>query len=336
MPEITFDQAREFLDNITSEDRVAIIHHDDADGFCSGILYYDWGKIKGAKIEQFDFSFGKWDKHIDLKPFNKIIITDIAPDGIEEINPPTDKEILCADHHPQDKPIPKEILELVTVDQGYIPSSRTAGELTGLKPWLSLLGSISDAAYLYPENQEFIDKHLKEIGMTLDEFKQNVTSIVTNFLIYFNKDTNKAFEILEGINSIEEIDKLKTQSEPVENEIQKFVEEYETKKERLNDINFYYFEPKFSIKGIVANIISTKTNEEAFIFATPQKETNKITISARTQNDKRDLREILKAGVEGLEESNTGGHKRAVGGILKAEDIDKFKKNIRNFVEHKS
>jgi len=109
-----------------------------------------------------------------------------------------------------------------------------------------------------------------------------------------------------------------------------------TKKERLNDINFYYFEPKFSIKGIVANIISTKTNEEAFIFATPQKETNKITISARTQNDKRDLREILKAGVEGLEESNTGGHKRAVGGILKAEDIDKFKKNIRNFVEHKS
>jgi len=27
MPEITFDQAKEFLDNISQEDKVAIVHH---------------------------------------------------------------------------------------------------------------------------------------------------------------------------------------------------------------------------------------------------------------------------------------------------------------------
>ena len=49
MPEITFSQAKEFLNNITDKDHVAIIHHDDGDGFCAGILYYDWCKNKNAK-----------------------------------------------------------------------------------------------------------------------------------------------------------------------------------------------------------------------------------------------------------------------------------------------
>ena len=46
MPQITFQETKEFLDNITSEDKVAIIHHDDGDGFCAGIIYYDWCKDK--------------------------------------------------------------------------------------------------------------------------------------------------------------------------------------------------------------------------------------------------------------------------------------------------
>jgi len=50
MPEITFQQAKEFLNNITRKDKVAVIHHDDGDGFCAGILYYDWCKLKKPKL----------------------------------------------------------------------------------------------------------------------------------------------------------------------------------------------------------------------------------------------------------------------------------------------
>ena len=53
MPKITFDQAKEFLDNITSGDKVAIIHHDDLDGFASGILFYDFYKTKGVTADHF-------------------------------------------------------------------------------------------------------------------------------------------------------------------------------------------------------------------------------------------------------------------------------------------
>ena len=59
MPSISFIQAKEFLDNITDRDNIAIIHHDDGDGFCSGILFYDWCKKKGAKVENFVFLINK-------------------------------------------------------------------------------------------------------------------------------------------------------------------------------------------------------------------------------------------------------------------------------------
>jgi len=335
MPEITFDQAKEFLDNITSKDKVAIIHHDDGDGFCAGILYYDWCKKQNATVEHFIYKIRKTSlKDFNLEQFNKIIVCDLAPDFMsEELELIKDKQVLYTDHHPRDVPIPKEILELVTVDQGYIPSSRTAGELTKLKPWLSLIGTITDAGDLYLENQNFIDDNLKKINTTLDKFKQNATSIVTNFLVYFEKDLDKAFEILQQINSIKDIEKLKQYSEPVEEEVQKFVEEYETKKEKLGDINYYYFEPHFSVKLPVAGIISQRNKDDAYIFASPKNDNKNISFSARNTSQKMNMADVLRAGVEGLETGLAGGHKPAAGGMILAKDIEKFKENIRKFVK---
>ncbi len=337
MPEITFAQAREFLDNINSEDKVAVIHHDDGDGICSGILYYDWCKLKNAKTEHFTYQINRSKlKDFELEKFDKIIICDVAPYFIgKESEIIKNKQVLYADHHPRDTPIAEEILELVTVTEGYIPSSRTAGELTGLKPWLSLIGTITDSGELYAENQNFIDKYLEVVNMTLDKFKENVSSVVTNFLVYFNEDMGKAFTLLREINSIEEIENLRQYSEQVENEVQKFVKEYEEKKERLGDVNFYYFEPNFSVKGPVSGIISHQDQDEAYIFATPKEEGKYITLSARNTSQKINMADLLKAGVDGLEEGSAGGHVPAAGGICLVKDINKFKQNIRKFLENR-
>ncbi len=334
MPEITFSQAREFLDSIISEDKVAIIHHDDGDGFCAGILYYDWCKNKGAITEEFVYSINKSKlKKFDLERFNKIIVCDLAPDFMaEEFELVKDKQVLYSDHHPRDTPIPKEILELVTTDKGCIPSSRTAGELTGLKPWLALIGTVTDSGQLYSENQDFIDEHLEKLNMTLDEFHQNITSVVTNFLVYFDKNFDKAFEILQQINSIEEISKLKKYSEPVEDEVQKFVEQYEDKKERLGYVDFYYFAPHFPVKAPVCGIISYRDRNQIYIFATPKSDGRHIGLSARNTSQKINMAELLRAGVTGLEDGSAGGHPAAAGGMILAKDIEKFKENIRKFV----
>ncbi len=335
MPKITQQQAKEFLENINQKDTVAIIHHDDADGFASGILYYDWCKNKNAEVQQFTYTIQTTKlKNLDLKKFNKVIVSDLASDFMaKELELIKDKEIFYTDHHPKEHPLPEKTLELITTDQGYIPSSRTAGELTKIKPWLALAGTISDCGHYYPENQTFINEHLKQLDITLEKFKQNVTSIITNFLICFNKDYAKAFKILQKIESINEISKLKKYSDPIESEVQKFVAQYKTKKEKLGNVNFYYFEPKFSVKGPVCGIINNKNLNQIYIFASPKKDTENITLSARNTSKKMDMIKLLHAGTKNLENSHSGGHIAAAGGIIQAKDLEKFKQNIKEFVE---
>ena len=332
MPEINFNQAKEFLDNITSEDKVAIIHHDDLDGFASGILFYDWCKNRGVEAKHFTFDYKEWDDQTSFEEFDKILIADIAPSGVEYLNLPLDKEILYTDHHPKAQEVPKELLSYQTVDEGYIPSSRTVGELTGIKKWLSIAGTIADAGDLHPINQEFIDNFLKEIKMSLDKFRENVTSIITNTLVYFNKDPDKAFEILKEINSIEEIAQLKKYSEPVENEVQKFVEEYESKKEKLGNINLYCLDPHYYIKKPVAAIISRNNPDDVIIFVIPWAD-GSLSLSGRNHSRKKDVSRILREGIKGLENAKTGGHTSAAGGKIQTKDLEKFKQNIRDFVE---
>lgn len=334
MSEITFAQAKEFLENITKKDNVAIIHHDDGDGFCSGILYYDWCKLKKAEVENFVYSIGKSKlKNFGLEKFNKIIVCDLSSSFMaEEFEMIKDKHIFYTDHHPKEVPLPKEILELLTAEQGYIPSSRTAGELTGMKPWLSLTGVITDSGHLYPENENFIDGHLKSIGMTLEKFKENISSIITNFLVYFDKNLEEAFIILQKLKSVNEVKKLRKYSEQVKDEVQKFVRKYESKKEKLGDINFYYFEPTFQVKAPICGIIGHQDPNQIYIFSSPKHNRNYIGLSARNTSQRRDMAKLLRAGVKGLQDASAGGHVSAAGGQILAKDLDKFKENIITFL----
>jgi len=335
MPKITFDQAREFLDNITSKDKVAIIHHDDLDGFASGILFYDWCKQKGTLPEHFVYLTETSSiKDYDLTKFNKILITDLAPNLIAaELESIKDKQILYTDHHLRTKPVPKEILEYQTTDEGYIPSSRTVQELTQLKPWLGVAGTVGDAGDYYPENMNYINKILKKENITLDKFKENVTSIISNTIIYFKDNLQEVFQILDKIDSTEEIKQLEKYSQPVEDELQKFVEKYDEKKEKLGNINFYYFESEFYIKVPLAAIISRQDFNQTYIFATPRDE-NTISLGARNQSKKKDMAELLRIGIKGLKNARTGGHIPAAGGSIQKKDLKKFKENIKNYLIH--
>ncbi len=335
MPKIDMKQARKFLSEISEKDKVAIIHHDDSDGFCSGILYYDWSKAKNADVQQFTYSIGSTRlKDWDLGGFNKIIICDLASGVIAtELESIKDKIIFYTDHHPKEDMLPDTALELITTEQGYIPSSRTAGELTNLKPWLALVGTLADSGQYYKENDDFIEDGLKNVGMDLGKFQQEAVNTITNFLVYFGKNYEGAFGILEQVGSVDKISELKKYSEEVEKEVQKFVGRYEEEREMLGNVNFYYFEPHFSVKPPVCGRISDGDLEQIYIFASPKKSSEYITLSARNTSGKMNMVELLGAGTDGLGGSRSGGHSQAAGGIIRSGDIEKFKNNIKRFAE---
>lgn len=336
MSEITFTQAKEFLNDINNKDEVAIIHHDDADGFCSAILFHDFIIKQGATAKAFSYNLSKTNlKDLPLKTFNKIILTDISTKVIqEEIKFIKHAQVFLTDHHPK-FPLSKEILSFVTTDQGYIPSSRTAYELTNQKKWLALIGVIADAGNLYEENTKFINSTLEELDLTLEEFQIKYSHIFSDAIIYFSDTPEKIFPILVKINSLQEIQKLEKYANEVEKEIQKVVRECNTKKEKLGNVNFYYIEPKYKIGGIAAAIISRENEKEAHIFISP-KNSNKemLGISARYNSKNANLPKLLEVATKNLKDAKSGGHLRASGGQIRKKDLKQFKENIENYTSY--
>jgi len=115
MSKINESRAKKFLNSIKKGDRVAVVHHDDLDGFASGVLFYNFARNKGAKVKNFLGGYGldpkKLNKYLDK--FNKIILTDLGPNFVKTLNPVLEKkDVLYTDHHPAEFGIPKNVLEL--------------------------------------------------------------------------------------------------------------------------------------------------------------------------------------------------------------------------------
>jgi single-stranded DNA-specific DHH superfamily exonuclease len=332
MPQINKQAAREFLDNITSKDKIAIIHHDDGDGFCSGILLYDHAKSKGATIETFPYNLSDSSlENLPLKPFNKIIITDISSKATqEEIKSIQEKQILYIDHHPK-FPLPDSVLQLITVDEGYFPTSKTIYEILGQKKWLAIIGTISDSAQFYKENDNFINTYLESKNTNLKQFQEEYVFPLTNVIICLKQTPEKIFPVLEKISSLEEIKTLKKYSEEIENELKKYGKKYEEEKEKFGDISLFYYEPKFSINKPLINMISRKYPERVQVFMSPNKEY--INIGTRDQSEKIGVNLLLETATKNLENSKSGGHRRASGGTIMKKDLEKFKQNLKDYLK---
>lgn len=335
MTKINFNQAKEFLEGINENDKVLVIHHDDLDGFASGILLYDWCKKKGAVVEQIESSYEKLE--IDFEKFNKILIADIAPHGVNILELPKSKKIFYTDHHPKSEEINSEILEFRTSDEGYIPSSRTVGELTKIKPWLALAGTFADMGQLHEVNNEYIEKTLKEIHLSKEEMER-ISIILSNTLTYYFNNPKKAFEEIERVDSVEEVKNLEKYSREVEEEIARKISEVKKSIEKIENINFAIVEKdKYPIKKILITKISVENPDEMFIFLQEDENNpNFLGISSRYQNEKANLPELLSTTTNGLENANSGGHKRAAGGKILKKDLQKFKENLKKYVETQS
>ena len=328
-------KAIEFLNSITDKDKIAIIHHDDPDGICSAILFQDFCQAKKAKTKNFFYNLGQTKlKNLPLKKFNKIIITDVSSKDISpQFEDIKEKETLYTDHHPAYK-IPKYIISHITTSQGYIPSSRTAYELTKEKIWLALIGIITDSGNLYKENNAFIKSTLKSLNLTLDQFQKNYAHILSNTLIYFEKTPQKAYKIFSKLKSLEEITKLKKYTNKIEKEIQKTLLEAKQSHEKINGINIYKINPKHKIKGIVSTILSRENTSEPHIFISQKgRDKTLLGISARQNSNSADLPKLLKIATKNLPEAIFGGHPRASGGQIRKKDLEKFKQNLKNYTQ---
>lgn len=337
MVKINSKQAREFLDKINHSDSIVIFCHTDLDGFASGILFHDFCISKGCKyidIHPINYGLNKI-SDFDLKGKTKVLIADLAPGFVvEDLKKlPPEIKVFYTDHHPaeNESELPMNIFELRTLEQGYIPSSRTIYELCGGKEWLAVVAVISDFGDKYEVNQEFIDSFLRRSGKSLEYLKQDVMYTISRAIIYFEKHVASDFiEILKNITFMEDVKLLETYEKPVKEEFERCLEDFSKNAEKIGKINFYYFEPEYGIKSFLINSLSSKVSEEVYIFATPKTEAL-IGLSARNQSKRYNMAKILQDCLKGLEDSLAGGHKESAGGYLHKRDLEKFKQHLKNY-----
>jgi single-stranded DNA-specific DHH superfamily exonuclease len=229
---ITFNQAREFLEVINENDRVAIFTHRDLDGMAAGILFSDFCKKRKAKVKTWILDCGtNRMSNYKLKMYNKILISDLAPNIVfQDLVGLGNKKVFYTDHHPEENesPIQDYVLELRTTTEGYFPSTRTVYELTEQenkdKLWLATLGTLSDMAEKYPENKEFLENAYKQLGLTQKDMMKYLFKF--NFALIGSSSMEKSFKEISKLSRLGDIAKLAKYYEPVEREFQRVTEDY--------------------------------------------------------------------------------------------------------------
>lgn len=336
---VDYKQARDFLERISSQDKVAIYTHIDLDGLASGILFENFCKKKKCKdVEVFFLNYGI-SRIADCNPskFNKFLIADLAPSAVAVDLPLLNHgETLYTDHHQVDPayPVKASVLELRTTSEGYIPSSRTVYELTEKenqrKLWLATLGVFGDAGYNYPENNEFLEKSYKKLGITKDQMME-FTKKFGDVLVFFSPELNKAHEKLNSLKRLDEVGKLEQFFRPVEEEMKRLIKDYESNREISDEKAFYMFDTKYpAIKSPFINRISSTNSLKVFIFANLKKE-GILSLSARNQAKLYDVTKVITDCVSGLREATSGGHSFAAGGSVSLEDLDEFKLRFKQY-----
>jgi oligoribonuclease NrnB/cAMP/cGMP phosphodiesterase (DHH superfamily) len=332
MPQINQKQAKDFLNDISDKDKVAIMFHNDLDGFVAGILLANWCETKGAKITPIPFALTD-DQNKAIKEIgnsNKVLIADLGPTTIIKVlEAIKDKQVFYTDHHIKDIEIPKEIKEYRTPED--LPSSKAVYKLIGGSECMSILSEFADAGWKVEENKKAIGKFLKEHKLTMDEFFKNYDYKFERTTTYFHKDLKKGFEVLRKIQTLEDFNKLNEYDSAVGKEIHKFVKDFESKEEIIGNVHFYYFEPEYPIKSAIINEISYSNPNNIYIFAVPSKEV--VSLSARNQTRTENMVELLKKATKGIDEANVGGHIPAAGAKIPKKDLEKLKENLKGMTK---
>ena len=349
-------KARELLlkrlqDFVKEKSKVLILFHSDADGLCSALLTFHVLKKFCKKIIAEPLTQEK--RGLNLKKIKKfkaerIIILDWNIDQSAKDVKELEKEykILIIDHHKIYADLNSENTIFIksqyfsTLDGSKYPTAKLCYDLFSnfvdieKYSWLALVGLKGDNAISHWKNfVEVVMKKFKISKKWLEEFEELISSVEA----YNKKLMKKLFEVLKKEERPQKnLKKIKFYKlkEKMEKEIKKFIKEFSKRAEIYEKLNliFYKIKSKFYIKSIISNKLSKKFPNKTIILIL-DKGKKELFISARRQDYKVAVNDLLELATKDLKNANAGGHIPAAGGKILRKDLKKFKQNIIRILE---
>lgn len=344
---------KEYITSLKKEDRIAILHHTDADGITAGLIT----KKSIKKIRGLDTTLHFHQKEgkvtitkntiqlIKNNNINKLIIVDMAidhdPGPVKELE--RHAKILLIDHHQKTHEINTDNTTMIKAeDLSDTPSARYPAsklcydlfsQLADIKDltWIAAIGIYGD--YAQSQWPDF----LKKTDITENKLEQADELIFYSGSIKDVDGLTDCFSIMDKTNSIEEIlkdPKLNNYKNTVIVELNKYLDAHTKNAEFHNNLILYEIEPEHRIKSRLINILSQKQYPTKTIVLI-QIEKDRADISARRQDSKYSMNDMLKTAIKGIPNSQGGGHIPAAGGYLPKKHIEKFKQRVITYCKEK-
>lgn len=337
-PDFLAGNEKRFADFVSSlgEEKIALLTHTDLDGIASG-------KVANEVINA---DYLKFIDYVDLnseligelreKEIKIVVLTDIAinnPGFIKEAE--KHFKLLIIDHHTFKEDYNSD--NVVFMNAHHFCAAYLCYYLfSKVKDvrkydWLVACASISDWAYF--NNNEFMKEIFGRYGDKF-EFEGDIIRKSGRFwetqwklvlgIIYYKDDLKFVFD---SIKEDFEIGDVVKGFEEVQKEIDDALERFENEKIAFNEGYFWEFNPERRIGSLVSTLISSKYDKTVIIGRPGEKY---YSVSARRQDGKVNVAELLQNLVSGFEDSDAGGHFKAAGGHVLTRDGEKLKEKIKN------
>lgn len=345
---------RKFMDSIAEKDAVAVLHHTDPDGVCSGVIISKLVEKKRGRKPEFHLNQGTSEiavkdetvGFLKSSSVNKVIIVDLGvdqePEGIKKIEAFAD--ILVLDHHKIYNDISSKKTTFIKpqlfsdVKPGAYAAAKLCFDMSmgyadvSELDWVAAVGIIGDCGF--EEWKKFLDdvfkKHSIEKKPEIFETELGKTaSLISDAECFDSSKAHDAFEVVYSAKEPKDVleSELKKYREAIESEIEYWTEHLAEFAEATENMIFYLLKSKYRIKGAISTRLSL-AHKDKTIIVMQDIGNMMLGISARRRDEKIAMNELLEKATEGLEGSNAGGHVPAAGGRIMKKDFNEFKKRI--------
>ncbi|MEM4263840.1 MAG: DHHA1 domain-containing protein [Candidatus Woesearchaeota archaeon] len=344
---------KKFFSSITKKDRVAVIHHTDPDGVCSGVIAAKLvERLRGKKIDlrlnqkgNVHFITKQTYKKLKAGKINKVIITDLTVDETPAYFKKIEKfaDTLVLDHHAiyRNFNSKKTIMIKPQMFCKIPPNTYTASKLTydfGCSiaditdlDWIAAVGLIGDiAARSWKAWLTNVFKKYK-IKTNKDLFKTGlgeVAILISSAESYDVKNVKLSFDILYNSESYKNVlkSKLNRFRKIIDDEITYYL--HNIKKQAIFEGDFIYYEiqPRYHTKSPLSTILGLKYPHKSIIVVDTRQ--NPISISARRNDAKLKINHLLKDAAQGIKGVSGGGHAVSAGALIPKKSFCKFKINL--------
>ena len=335
-----------------AKENTLIFYHSDADGLTASVIMAKTFERFGNEAplalptEYFETErmLSAFEEH---KPAN-VIFLDIAIDSKPKVVQKIEKhaKLLVIDHHKIASDISSEKTVFIkpqmlsTIEPSRYPASKLCFDLCSAlvdlkkEAWIACVGIIGDRCA--KQWSEFLNKASKENNVSIEELKK-IAELVEAVKVVAPESFAKLFELFYFLSPKQILKHpLNEMREKLNEALKEWQERFEKEAEYYPELELYFFvmKPEFPIKSALIDRLTEKYPNKTLIIVEDLEE-QKLRFSARRQDFRVKMNELLEKAVREIPRGEAGGHVPAAAGSIPKIYLEKFKRNVLNILKEK-